>query len=83
MPIELFREIASRTRSEAYFFNSELLLLSERMGIPVVELPVDLRGPEARTSVRFVVDSCRFLTDLIALRFRTLSFSRSRLGEIA
>lgn len=62
--------MAPHVRSDSFFFRAELLLLCERRGVEIVEVPVSLTLPESPTTVRIFSDSVQYLGELLSLRLR-------------
>lgn len=69
-PAELLMRMAPHVRSDSFFFRAELLLLCERRGVEIVEVPVSLTLPESPTTVRIFSDSVQYLGELLSLRLR-------------
>lgn len=69
-PTELLRRMAPQVRSHSFFFRAELLLLCEKRGVEIVEVPVSLTLPESPTTVRIFSDSLQYLRELLSLRLR-------------
>jgi len=76
-------EIFSRQRIDGFAFDVETLMLAERMGFKVRDMPVRwINSPESK--VRIVQDSARMLWDLLRVRFtvaRTLARRPYRPGS--
>lgn len=69
-PTELFIRMAPHVRSDSFFFRAELLLLCEKRGVEIVEVPVSLTLPESPTTVRIFADSLQYMSELFSLRLR-------------
>jgi len=61
------REIFSRQTLDGFAFDVEVLLLAERLGFRIADLPVEWIN-SAESKVRIVRDSLRMLTDTLSIR---------------
>ena len=69
-PTELLKRMVPQVQSDSFFFRAELLLLCEKRGVEIVEVPVSLTLPESPTTVRIFSDSLQYLGELLSLRLR-------------
>lgn len=70
------RAIFARQQLDGFAFDVEVLLLAERLGYPIADLPVEWRNSPS-SKVRLVRDSLAMLRDTLSLRWR-LRGGRSR-----
>lgn len=66
----VLRALAGLSTAENYFFTTELVFFAERMGYPVVELPVVYAGEKRPSTVRPFYHSWNMLRQVVALRRR-------------
>jgi dolichyl-phosphate beta-glucosyltransferase len=64
---EACREIFSRQTLDGFAFDVEVLLLAERLGYRIADLPVEWIN-SAESKVRIIRDSLRMLTDTLTIR---------------
>jgi dolichyl-phosphate beta-glucosyltransferase len=65
------RDLFSRARTDRFSFDVEILLLAQRLGYRIVEVPVEwAHQPGSR--INLVTDSFRMAIDLVAIRIRLL-----------
>ncbi len=66
------RELFTRARVNRFSFDVEILLLAQRLGYRIAEVPVDwTHQPGSR--INLVTDSARMAFDLVRIRFRLLT----------
>jgi glycosyltransferase involved in cell wall biosynthesis len=65
--LDVFRPILQRARIDGFAFDVELLVLAQRAGLRLREIPVRWNHVEG-SKVRFINDSLRMLREVIALR---------------
>ena len=59
--------VFSRSRVDGFAFDVELLMLADRYGLSVLEVPVELEN-SGRSTVRVARDASRLLVDLARIR---------------
>ncbi len=64
---EVAREILFRQRLDGFTFDVEVLLLAERLGCKIADLPVEWRN-SADSRVRLVRDGFAMLRDMLRIR---------------
>ena len=64
---DVAERLFSRSRIDGFAFDVELFLLAERLGIPIVEVPVRVANA-ASSSVQMGRDSRRMIEDLVRMR---------------
>ncbi len=69
------KDVFGRCRVDRFGFDAEVLLLLDRLGVSVVEVPVDVLPPLRESKVRVFQDGLRMLRDLLSTR------RRARRGE--
>lgn len=69
------QEVVPLTKNNGWFFDTELLILAEKNGYPVLEIPVKwVDDPDSRVNI--LKTAFEDLKGLLRLRFRDLSESR-------
>lgn len=66
------RELFSRARMNGFSFDVEILLLAQRLGYRIAEVPVDWTH-QAGSRINLVTDSARMAFDLVRIRLRMLT----------
>lgn len=66
------REFAARIRLDRFSFDVELFFIAQRLGMRVVECPVEFLYRKEPSTLRFVQDSLRMVRDMLLIRWRGL-----------
>ena len=62
------KEVFRRCRIERFGFDAEVILLLDRLGASVIEVPVDVLPPLRESKVNVFLDGWRMLRDLLSIR---------------
>ncbi|RMD59642.1 glycosyltransferase [Candidatus Parcubacteria bacterium] len=69
----VFKKISPHLRDKKWFFDTELIIFSRRLGLKIKEVPVNWsenRPNQKESRVKIISDSVRFLINLLKLRWR-------------
>jgi glycosyltransferase involved in cell wall biosynthesis len=64
------QELLPKIQDNVWFFDSELLIIAEKMGHPVAQVPVKWKDSERSSKVRIVNTAKNYINNLFALRKR-------------
>jgi len=80
LPKEVAKHLAKRIRENGYLFDTELIILAEKLGIPVKKFDVEWREKrvKGRSAAWWIKASVEMLFGLINLKFRQIRLKTNR-----